>query len=82
MSMQALPNIYTKCWFFQMTSLRHLLDLHLYFDLKFKSLLESCGIEILSHQQTLIQFYMFKMVLGHYKHKQKYAFLKFYIIKF
>ena len=80
MSVQALPNMYKKCWLY-LTSLRHLLDLDLYFDLKFKSLMESCGIEILSHQQILIQFYMFKMVLGHYKHKQKFAFSKFYIIK-
>ena len=37
-----------------LTSLRHLLDFQLCFDLKFKSLWESCGIEILSHQQILI----------------------------
>ena len=46
-----LCQTYTKkCWLY-LISLRHLLDLHLYLDLKFKSLWESCGIEILSHQQ-------------------------------
>ena len=53
MSMQALLDIYKKCWLY-LISLRHLLDLHFYLDLKLKSLWESCGIEILSHQQILI----------------------------
>ena len=58
MSMQALSDICKKCWLY-LISLRHLLDLQLYLDLKFKSLWESCGTEILfSHQQILIWFYM------------------------
>ena len=55
MSMQALSDIYKKCWLY-LISLRHLLDLHLYLDLKFKSLWESFGIEILLHQQIFIYF--------------------------
>ena len=43
--------------------------------LKFKSLWESCRTETLSHQQILIYFYMYKMILGYYIHKQKFTFL-------
>ena len=53
MSMQALSSTCKKRCLY-LISLRHLLDLQLYFDLKLKSLCESCGIEILSHQQILI----------------------------
>ena len=53
MARQSLSDMYKKCWLY-LISLRHLRDLHLYLDLKFKSLLESCGTEILSHQQILI----------------------------
>ena len=53
MSMQALSEIYEKCWLY-LTFFRHLLDLQLCFDLKVDSLRESCGIEILSHQRILI----------------------------
>ena len=49
MSMQALSDIYKKCWLY-LTSLKHLLDLSLHFDLKFKSLWESYGNEIFSHK--------------------------------
>ena len=45
---------YIKNVGYVLISLRHLLDLPLYLDLKLKSLWESCGIEILSHQQKLI----------------------------
>ena len=48
-----LCQTHKKCWL-HLISLRHLLGLHLYFDLKFKSLWECYGIEILSHQQILI----------------------------
>ena len=53
--MQALSDIYKKCWLY-LISLRHLLDLQLYFDLKFKSLWESCGIEITSANIDLILY--------------------------
>ena len=62
MSMQALSDINKKYWLY-LIFLRHLLDLHLHFYLKFKSLWESYGTEFLSHQQILIyfQFYVYKI---------------------
>ena len=51
--MQDLSDIYKIYWLY-LISLKHVLDLRLYLDLKFKSLWESCGIEFLSHQQILI----------------------------
>ena len=53
MSMQALSDISKNCRLYWI-SLRHLPDLPLYFDLKFKSLWESCGIESFHNQQKLI----------------------------
>ena len=73
MSKQALSDIYKNFWLY-LTSLRRLLDLQLYFDLKFIPLWVSRGTEINSHQQILIQFYIYKTILGYYIHKQKFEF--------
>ena len=42
--MQDLSDVYKKYWL-HLISVRHLLDLPLYFDLKFKSLWESFGMK-------------------------------------
>ena len=47
---------YIKKYWLYLISLRHLLDLHLYLDVKFKSLWKSCEIAMLLHHQVLIYF--------------------------
>ena len=70
--MQALSDIYSKRGLY-LISAKHLLDLPLYFDLKFKSFWESCGMKSVSLIFTK-WFYD--------THKQKFTFyLIFYIIE-
>ena len=58
-----------------------MLDLQLYFGLKFKSLWESCGIEILSHQQNIdLALYVqknFRILYTETKKKLFYLFIYF-----
>ena len=51
MPMQALPDIYKKYRLY-LIYLKHLLDFPSYFDLKFRSLWESCGMTVFQIRKT------------------------------
>ena len=51
MPMQALPDIYEKYRLY-LIYLKHLLDFPSYFDLKFRSLWESCGMTVFHIRKT------------------------------